>query len=204
MHVVRERGTVVLRRRGQQARPRRSHHAGKADLADASWRPPGRTPDLPAGLFAPGRYRPDRYLDFRGNGRSEDGPRQGWNLAQMGRCTSGRSARQSASSIRSCSGRLVRWHGSRSGLRHAPHPAHPSRLILDQHRSRRRLLSGAAGRTIRTLRRTGGSAHWPDGVSEATAIRNQARLRRGIRLAMPHYTRVPRDPDVARRARQST
>ena len=49
------------------------------------------------------------YLDHRGNGRSEDGPRESWNLAQWGDDVP-RSATRSASSIRSCSAhRSAAW-----------------------------------------------------------------------------------------------
>ena len=52
------------------------------------------------------------YLDHRGNGRSEDGPRESWNW-RSGATTCARSATRSASSIRSCSARRsaawLRW-----------------------------------------------------------------------------------------------
>src|SRR5258707_7626412 len=67
------------------------------------------------------------YLDFRGNGRSEDGPREGWNLAQWG------------DDVRTfCDALgitdpivLGASFGGMVALAYATrHPTHPSRLIL--------------------------------------------------------------------------
>ena len=92
------------------------------------------------------------YLDHRGNGRSEDGPKEGWNLAQWGDDV--HAFCEALGIVRSDrAGRLVRRHG-RAGLCHAP-PGPPFPADPDQHRSRRRLLSGAAGRAVRALRRPG-------------------------------------------------
>ena len=92
------------------------------------------------------------YLDHRGNGRSEDGPRESWNLAQWG------------DDVRAfCDALgivdpivLGASFGGMVALAYATrHPAHPSKLVSDQHRSRRRFLSGAPRGAVRTLRRPG-------------------------------------------------
>ena len=76
------------------------------------------------------------YLDHRGNGRSEDGPRGGLESGAVGRRRARvlRGARHRRSDR---AGRLVRRHG-RAGLRHAP-PGPPVETDPDQHRSRGRL-----------------------------------------------------------------
>jgi pimeloyl-ACP methyl ester carboxylesterase len=79
------------------------------------------------------------YLDHRGNGRSEDGPRESWHLAQWG------------DDVRAFCGALgitdpivlgasFRRHGG-AGLRHAPSRP-PFEADPDQHRGRRRVISG--------------------------------------------------------------
>lgn len=93
------------------------------------------------------------YLDHRGNGRSEDGPQQNWNLAQWG------------DDVRAfCDALgivdpivLGASFGGMVALAYATrHPAAPSKTDPDQHRGRGRRISGAAGRVVRTLWWTGG------------------------------------------------
>ena len=90
------------------------------------------------------------YLDHRGNGRSEDGPRESWHLAQWG------------DDVRAfCDALgitdpivLGASFGGMVALAYATrHPNHPSKLMLDQHRGRWRHLSGSARGTVRALRR---------------------------------------------------
>ena len=58
------------------------------------------------------------YLDHRGNGRSEDGPRESWNLAQWGDDV--RAFCDALGIVESDRARrVVRRHGC-AGLRHAP------------------------------------------------------------------------------------
>ena len=80
------------------------------------------------------------------------------------------------------------------------HPVHPSRLIL--------ISTEAAGgsyleRRVELFERFGGpevgALAWRRFL-EGHGNPDQASVAAWIRLAMPHYTRVPRDPDMARRA----
>jgi proline iminopeptidase len=91
------------------------------------------------------------YLDHRGNGRSEDGPKEAWTLAQWG------------DDVRAFCDALGIVHpivlgvsfGGMVALAYATrHPAHPSKLILIS-TGRRRLASGAARGAVRTLWRAG-------------------------------------------------
>jgi pimeloyl-ACP methyl ester carboxylesterase len=137
------------------------------------------------------------YLDHRGNGRSEDGPREGWNLAQWGDdvhafCE----ALGIANPIV-----LGASFGGMVALAYATrHPAYPSRLIL--------ISTEAKGgsypqRRVALFERFGG----PE-VGELARRRflqpeqpwgDEQRLA-WLRLAIPVYSRRPRDPDMARRA----
>jgi pimeloyl-ACP methyl ester carboxylesterase len=137
------------------------------------------------------------YLDHRGNGRSEDGPRQGWNLAQWGDdvrafCDALGIARPIV---------LGASFGGMVALAYATrHPDHPSRLVL--------ISTEAAGGTYRDRRvalfeRFGGpevGALARRRFLEVRGHADEASLDAWRRLAMPLYTRTPRDPDVARRA----
>jgi proline iminopeptidase len=137
------------------------------------------------------------YLDHRGNGRSEDGPHEGWNLAQWG------------DDVRAfCDALgivdpivLGASFGGMVALAYATrHPAHPSRLIL--------ISTEAAGgsypeRRVALFERFGGAevgALARRRFLEEQGHPDQASVSDWVRLAMPHYTRVPRDPDMARRA----
>lgn len=137
------------------------------------------------------------YLDFRGNGRSEDGPREGWNLAQWG------------DDVRAfCDALgitdpivLGASFGGMVALAYATrHPAHPSRLIL--------ISTAAAGgeypeRRVELFERFGGpevGALARRRLLEQQGHPDQASVAAWARLAMPHYTRIPRNPDMARRA----
>jgi pimeloyl-ACP methyl ester carboxylesterase len=57
------------------------------------------------------------YLDHRGNGRSEDGPQEGWNLAQWGDDV--RVLRRIGHSETGRVGCVI-WRNGRAGLRHTP------------------------------------------------------------------------------------
>jgi pimeloyl-ACP methyl ester carboxylesterase len=137
------------------------------------------------------------YLDHRGNGRSEDGPREGWNLAQWGDDV------RAFCDVLGIADPIVLGasFGGMVALAYATrHPAHPSRLIL--------ISTEAAGgsypeRRVALFERFGGP--------EVGALARRRFLEQGghpdqpsvadwVRLAMPHYTRIPRDPDMARRA----
>ena len=137
------------------------------------------------------------YLDHRGNGRSEDGPRDSWNLAQWGDDVQ---AFCEALGIIDPTV-LGASFGGMVALAYATrHPAHPSRLIL--------ISTEAAGgsyleRRVELFERFGGpevGALARRRFLEGHGNPDQASVAAWIRLAMPHYTRVPRDPDMARRA----
>jgi proline iminopeptidase len=137
------------------------------------------------------------YLDHRGNGRSGDGPRESWNLAQWGD-----DVRAFCDALgivdpivlgASFGGMVAMAYATR-------HPTHPSRLIL--------ISTEAAGgsyleRRVALFERLGGpevGALARRRFLEQGGHPDQASVADWVRLAMPHYTRVPRDPDMARRA----
>ena len=137
------------------------------------------------------------YLDHRGNGRSEDGPCETWNLAQWGDDV------RAFCDVLGIANPIVLGasFGGMVALAYATrHPAHPSKLVListeaagGSHRDRRvALFERFGGPEVGALARrrfleVGGQA-------------DQAALDAWRSLAMPLYTRSPRDPDMARRA----
>jgi pimeloyl-ACP methyl ester carboxylesterase len=137
------------------------------------------------------------YLDHRGNGRSEDGPREGWNLAQWGddvRAFCDALGINSPIVLGASFGGMV-------ALAYATrHPAHPSKLVL--------ISTEAAGgtrldRRVELFERFGGpevGALARRRFLEARGHPDQAALDAWRRLAIPLYFRRPRDPDMARRA----
>ena len=137
------------------------------------------------------------YLDHRGNGRSDGGARESWNLAQWG------------DDVRAfCDALgvvdpivLGASFGGMVALAYATrHPDHPSRLVL--------ISTEAAGGTHRDRRvalfeRFGGAEVGALARRRFLEVQGQgdrAALDAWRRLAMPLYTRTPRDPDMARRA----
>jgi proline iminopeptidase len=137
------------------------------------------------------------YLDHRGNGRSEDGPRQNWNLAQWG------------DDVRAfCDALgivdpvvLGASFGGMVALAYATrHPDHPSKLVListeacgDSYRERRvELFERFGGPEVGALARRR--------FLELQGHPDEASLDAWRRMAMPLYTRIPRDPNAARRA----
>jgi pimeloyl-ACP methyl ester carboxylesterase len=137
------------------------------------------------------------YLDHRGNGRSEDGPRESWNLAQWGDDV------HAFCDVLGIANPIVLGasFGGMVALAYATrHPSHPSRLIListeavgGSYRERRvALFERFGGPEVGALARRR--------FLEVQGHPDQASLDDWVRLAMPHYTRIPRDPDMARRA----
>jgi pimeloyl-ACP methyl ester carboxylesterase len=137
------------------------------------------------------------YLDHRGNGRSEDGPRENWNLAQWG------------DDVRAFCDALgivdpvvlgASFGGMVALAYTTRHPHHPSKLVListaaagDSHRERRvELFERFGGPEIGALARRR--------FLELQGHPDEASLDAWRRLAMPLYTRIPRDPNAARRA----
>jgi len=137
------------------------------------------------------------FLDHRGNGRSEAGPRETWTLAQWaddvhGFCEAVGITRPIVYGA-SFGGTVALAYATR-------HPAHPAKLILvsteaagDTHLERRVALferfGGAEVGALARRRFLESHGHTDAGSVEAW-----------LRLAFPLYTRTPRDPDVARRA----
>lgn len=135
------------------------------------------------------------YLDQRGNGRSDPGPRESWTLAQWGDdvhafCEALGIARPVV---------LGASFGGMVALAYATrHLEHPGKLIL--------VSTEAAGGThvaerVALFERLGGPEvgalarrRFLDGQVDA------AMLEAWIRLAFPVYTRIPRDPAAVRRA----
>lgn len=137
------------------------------------------------------------YLDFRGNGRSEDGPREGWNLAQWGDDV------RAFCDVLGIVDPIVLGasFGGMVAMAYATrHPGHPSRLIL--------ISTEAEGgsyleRRVALFERFGGpevGALARRRFLEQAGHPDQASVAAWARLAIPHYTRIPRDPDMARRA----
>jgi len=137
------------------------------------------------------------YLDHRGNGRSEDGPRESWNLAQWGDDVRGfcdaLGIEKPIVLGASFGGMVALSYATR-------HAAHPSKLVL--------ISTEAAGgshldRRVALFERFGGAevgALARLRFLEAQGHPDMASIEAWQRLAMPHYTRIPRDPDMARRA----
>jgi pimeloyl-ACP methyl ester carboxylesterase len=137
------------------------------------------------------------YLDHRGNGRSEDGPRERWNLAQWGDDIS------VFCDVLGITSPIVLGasFGGMVAISYATrHPAHPSKLVListeaagGSHRDRRAaLFERFGGPEVGALARRR--------FLEEQGHPDTASIDAWRRLAMPHYTRIPRDPDMARRA----
>jgi proline iminopeptidase len=135
------------------------------------------------------------FLDHRGNGRSDPGPRETWTLAQWGDdvrafCEALGIERPIVMGV-SFGGMVAQAYATR-------HPAHPSKLIL--------VSTEAAGSShfaerVALFERLGGP--------EAGALARRrffegqvdaAMLQAWIRVAFPVYTRIARDPATVQRA----
>jgi pimeloyl-ACP methyl ester carboxylesterase len=136
------------------------------------------------------------YLDHRGNGRSEDGPREAWHLAQWG---------DDVAAFCDALG-IVRpivlgaSFGGVVALAYATrHPAHPSKLVL--------ISTEAAGdtyleRRVALFERFGGpevGALARRRFLDVDSPRDQASVDAWRKLAFPLYTRTPRDPNIGSR-----
>jgi proline iminopeptidase len=136
------------------------------------------------------------YLDHRGNGRSEDGPQQGWNLAQWGD-----DVRAFCDAL-GIAGPIVLGasFGGMVALSYATrHPDHPSKLVL--------ISTEAAGdsyleRRVALFERFGGpevGALARRRFLDVDRPRDQAAVDAWRKLAFPVYTRTPRDPNIGSR-----
>jgi pimeloyl-ACP methyl ester carboxylesterase len=135
------------------------------------------------------------YLDHRGNGRSDAGPRESWTLAQWGDdlrafCEALGIARPIV---------LGTSFGGMVALAYATrHPSHPGKLIL--------VSTEAAGGShmaerIALFKKLGGPE--VGALARRRYLEGQvdeAMLEAWIRLAFPVYTRTPRDPAGVQRA----
>jgi proline iminopeptidase len=136
------------------------------------------------------------YLDHRGNGRSEDGPREDWTLAQWGDDV--RAFCDALGIVNPIV--LGASFGGMVALAYATrHPTHPSKLIL--------ISTQAAGgshreRRVALFERFGGPEVGALARRRFFEVQghDEASLAAWRRLALPHYFRTPRHPDVARRA----
>jgi proline iminopeptidase len=136
------------------------------------------------------------YLDHRGNGRSEDGPEESWNLAQWGDDV------RAFCDVLDIASPIILGasFGGMVALAYATrHPAHPSKLVL--------ISTEAAGGTHRDRRvalfeRFGGPEVGALARRRFLELQghDEASLEAWRNLAFPLYTRTPRDPDMARRA----
>jgi pimeloyl-ACP methyl ester carboxylesterase len=124
---ARQRGAAVLRRRGRQARTRRSRHAGKPTLLLLHGGPGSDHSIYKPAYSGLADIAQIIYLDHRGNGRSEDSPRESWNLAQWGDDV--RAFCDALGIVNPIV--LGASFGGMVALAYATrHPAHPSKLIL--------------------------------------------------------------------------
>ena len=134
------------------------------------------------------------YLDHRGNGRSDPGPRESWTLAQWGDdvrafCDALGIERPIVLGV-SFGGMVALAYATR-------HPEHPSKLVVvsteakgDTYLERRiELFERFGGPEVGALARR----RFRDGHTD------QASVEAWIRLAFPVYTRKPRDPAAAAR-----
>jgi pimeloyl-ACP methyl ester carboxylesterase len=137
------------------------------------------------------------YLDHRGNGRSEDGPKESWNLVQWGddvQAFCGALGIDNPIVLGASFGGMV-------ALAYATrHPAHPSKLIVISTEARG---GSYPNRRVELFERFGGPEVGALARCRFLEFRghpDQASRDAWRRLAMPVYFRTPRDPDMARRA----
>lgn len=137
------------------------------------------------------------YLDHRGNGRSDDGPRERWNLAQWGDDV--RTFCDALGIVNPIV--LGASFGGMVAIAYATrHPDHPGKLVL--------ISTEAVGgsypeRRVEMFERFGGPEAGAAARRRFLELRghpDHASLEEWRRRAMPHYTRNPRHPDALRRA----
>jgi proline iminopeptidase len=136
------------------------------------------------------------YLDHRGNGRSEDGPKESWNLAQWGD-----DVRAFCDALGIAAPIVLgASFGGMVALAYATrHPDHPSKLVListeaagDTHLDRRvALFERFGGPEVGALARRR--------FLDADSPRDQAAVDAWRNLAFPVYTQTPRNPNIASR-----
>ena len=158
MHVLVNGVRLFFDVEGAKLVPGRSGHAGKADLAACCMAAPASDHSIYKPAYsALADIAQIVYLDHRGNGRSEDGPRESWNLAQWGDDV------RAFCDVLGIVDPIVLGasFGGMVALAYATrHPAHPSKLVL--------ISTAAAGDAIWT-------GAWR--CSSASAARKSARWR---------------------------
>jgi len=136
------------------------------------------------------------YLDHRGNGRSDDGPRESWHLAQWGDDV------HAFCEVLGIDRPIVLGasFGGMVAMSYATrHPAHPAKLVLI---STEAVGGSYPDRRVALFERFGGAEVGALARRRFLELRghpDHASFDAWRRLAMPHYTRLPRDPDAARR-----
>jgi pimeloyl-ACP methyl ester carboxylesterase len=137
------------------------------------------------------------YLDQRGNGRSDAGPKESWTLAQWGDdvrafCDALGIVKPIVLGV-SFGGMVAMAYATR-------HPTHPAKLIL--------ISAEAVGgsyleKRVELFERLGGpdvGALARQRFLEGKGQPDEVAIAEWRTKAMPHYTRTARDPDVMRRA----
>src|SRR5947199_7880235 len=137
------------------------------------------------------------YLDHRGNGRSDAGPKESWNLAQWGDDV--RAFCDALGIVKPVV--LGASFGGFVALAYATrYPDHPAKLILISTEAKG---SSYLEKRVELFERFGGpetGALARRRFFERKGQPDEAAVAEWRRLAMPHYTRKPLDPDVMRRA----
>ena len=136
------------------------------------------------------------YLDHRGNGRSEEGPREAWNLAQWGDDVAGFC---DALGIENPIVLGASFGGVVALAYATRHPAHPSKLVL--------ISTEAAGdtyldRRVALFERFGGAevgALARRRFLDLDTPWDQTSVDAWRKLAFPLYVRTPRDPNIGSR-----
>src|SRR5262249_30186243 len=134
------------------------------------------------------------YLDHRGNGRSDWGPKEEWTLAQWGDDV------RAFCDVLGIERPIVLGSsfGGQVAMSYATrHPSHPSKLIFisteaagDSHKDRKiAMFEKLGGPEVGAMARR----RFFEGDTD------KEMLDAGLAIAFPLYTRRPRDPDVARR-----
>ena len=138
------------------------------------------------------------YLDHRGNGRSDARSEGELDAGAMGRRRP-RLLRRARHRKADRARRVVRRHGG-DGVCDAASVA-SRQADPDHHRGEGRVVSRKARRVVRALRRARGRRAGAAALLRGRRVQpDEAAVAAWRRLAMPHYTRTPRDADAMRRA----
>ena len=136
------------------------------------------------------------YLDHRGNGRSDAGPKESWTLAQWGDDVR---AFCDALGIEKPIVLGVSFGGMVAMAYATRHPSHPGKLILITTEAKG---SSYLEKRVELFERFGGpevGALARRRFLETKGTPDEAAVAAWRRLAMPHYTRTPRGADALKR-----